>query len=68
VETRKGVMIFKLIETEPFDQEKFKKEKEGFAKNVLADRKNTYMEEWLRNAEKDTDLKIDLSTFEDYYQ
>jgi hypothetical protein len=66
--TRKGVLIFKVAEVTPFNAETFKKEKEDFTKKALADKKNAFIEDWLRTLEKGADLKIDLNDYEQYYK
>jgi len=68
IDTRKGIMIFKLTEIQPFDQEAFKKDKDSYSKKVLAEKKNVYMEDWLRQLEKSAELKIDLQEYESYYK
>ncbi len=68
VAVRKGVIIFKVSEIEPIDQEKFEKVKEEYAKKTLADKKTTYTENWLRDLEKKSDLKIDLKDYDQYYR
>ncbi|MFA5143362.1 MAG: SurA N-terminal domain-containing protein [Candidatus Omnitrophota bacterium] len=65
---RKGILIFRVAETLPFDQETFKKEKEDFTKKVLAEKKNAYIEDWLREQEKGAKLNIDLNDYEKYYR
>ena len=68
VEIRKGVLIFRVAEIQPFNQETFKKEKEDFTKKALGDKKNSYMEDWLRDREKSANLKIDLNDYDKYYK
>ena len=68
VQTRKGMAIFKLLEIQNFDEEKFKKEKEEYAKKVLAAEKNKFLEEWLKDLESKNLLNIDLKDYEKYYQ
>ena len=68
METRKGSLIFKVAEIQPFNQETFKKEKEEYAKKALAEKKNAYMEDWLTDHEKSAELKIDLNDYDKYYK
>ena len=68
VDTRKGALIFTVAEIAPFDQEKFKKEKDDFTKRALGDKKNAFMEDWLRENEKSAELKIDLKDYDKYYR
>ena len=67
-DTRTGVLIFTVVDVQPFDQEKFKKEKDDFAKKVLTDKKNAFIEDWLREHEKGAELKIDLNEYDKYYR
>ena len=67
-EIRKGVLMFKVAEIQPFNQETFKKEKEDFTKKALGDKKNAYMEDWLKEREKSASLKIDLDDYDKYYK
>ena len=68
MEIRKGILIFRVSEIQPFDQEKFKKEKEDFTKKALNDKKNVFTENWLRELEKNAELKIDLKDYDKYYK
>ena len=68
MEIRKGFLIFRVSEIQPFDQEKFKKEKEDFTKKALSDKKNVYTENWLKDIEKNAELKIDLKDYDKYYK
>lgn len=68
LETKKGILIFRVISTEPSDQEFFKKEKDDFAKRALMIKKNNYTEEWLREQEKNSHLNIDLNDYDKYYK
>jgi len=68
IEVRKGVIVFRVSEVEPIDQEKFKKAKEDYAKKALAEKKTAYIENWLRDLEKKADLKIDISDYSQYYR
>ncbi|MDD5135759.1 MAG: SurA N-terminal domain-containing protein [Candidatus Omnitrophica bacterium] len=64
---KKGVLIFRVAEVLPFDQETFKKEKEDFTKKSLSEKKNVYLEGWLAEREKGAKLNIDLNDYEKYY-
>ncbi|MFA6320904.1 MAG: peptidylprolyl isomerase [Candidatus Omnitrophota bacterium] len=68
LETKRGVLIFRVVSTEPFNEELFKKEKDDFTKNTLLIKKNSYVEEWLREQEKNAHLNIDLTDYDKYYQ
>jgi len=67
VEIRRGVIIFRVSDTQKFEEERFKKEKDEFAKKVLEAKKNKFLEAWLANAEKETS-HIDLKDYEKYYR
>jgi hypothetical protein len=68
VMTRAGTILFKLLETQNFDEEKFKKEKEEYTKKALADNKNKFLADWLRGLEQKSVLKIDLKEYDKYYK
>jgi len=68
VEIQKGILIFKVSSIQPFDQEKFKKDKDDYIKKILINKKNAYMENWLREREKEAALQIDLGNYEKYYK
>ena len=68
VHVKDGIIIFKLLETQNPDEEKFKKEKDEYAKKVVADKKNKFLENWLRNLESKSVLNIDLKDYEKYYR
>jgi len=68
VMTRKGVILFKLIDEEGFDQNKFTTEKPEYAKKVLALKKNMGLEAWLRGLEQSNTLNINLDEYEKYYK
>lgn len=68
VTTRKGVIVFKLVGEEGFDQGKFDKEKSEYSKRVLELKKNMALELWLRQLEEINVLNIDLNEYEKYYR
>ena len=68
IHTKGGEIVFKLLEAQSFNEEKFKKEKDEYAKKVLADKKNKFLEGWLRNLESKSVLNIDLKDYEKYYK
>ncbi len=68
IETRKGAMIFKLVDAEKFDDEKFKKDKDEYSKTLLDKKKNSVLEDWLRRAELATTLNINFEDYEKYYK
>ncbi|MDD5428432.1 MAG: peptidylprolyl isomerase [Candidatus Omnitrophica bacterium] len=68
VETRRGILIFRVVSKEPFDQGIFQKQKADFTKQALANKKTAYTENWLREQEKKTRLNIDLNDYDKYYR
>lgn len=68
IETRKGVLIFRVTDVQLPDKEKFAKDKENYSKKVLVEKKNIYTEEWLKNLEKTATINIDLNNIERYYK
>ena len=68
VKTRKGVIVFKLIDEEGFDKDKFTKEKPEYLKKVSELKKNAALEIWLRALEKVNTLNIDPAEYEKYYR
>lgn len=68
VETRKGAVIFKVLENQPADRDKFEKDKTSFTAKALEEKKNLYLENWLRGLENNTTLNIDLADYEKYYR
>ncbi|MCX5680665.1 MAG: SurA N-terminal domain-containing protein [Candidatus Omnitrophica bacterium] len=64
---RKGVIVFKLIDEEGFDQDKFTKEKPEYSKKVSELKKNMALEIWLKGLEQANTLNIDLKEYEKYY-
>jgi len=68
VQTRKGVLVFKLVETQNYNEENFKKEKPEYSKKVLEEKKNKFMEGWLKDLESKNKLNIDLKEYDKYYQ
>jgi parvulin-like peptidyl-prolyl isomerase len=68
VKVRKGAVIFKLLETQGIDEEKFAKEKDAYIKKAREMKKEAAMEAWLLKAEKAATLNIDLSDYTKYYR
>lgn len=68
VEVKKGAIIFRLADTQKFDEEKFKKEKPDYSKRALEIKKTIYLENWLRGLERDNKLNIDFKDYEKYYR
>ncbi len=67
-QTEKGQVVFKLLEIRHFDEGTFKKEKGVYSKKVLDDAKNKFLENWLRDLEARSVLKINLKDYEKYYR
>jgi len=68
IQIEKGILVFKLLEIQHFDEAKFQKEKDESAKRALEAKKNKFLEDWLRDLESKSVLKIDLKDYEKYYR
>jgi len=68
VEARKGAVIFRLVETQAFDKEKFAKEKASYTAKALDAKKMLSLEDWLRGLEKINAVNIDFKDYEKYYR
>lgn len=68
VDMRKGTIIFRLVDTQPYDVEAFEKEKGEFTKKALSDKKTKFVEDWLRKLESETTLNINLDEYQKYYR
>ncbi len=68
VSTKNGTLIFSVADRMSADGEKFKKDKEAFTDKALGDKKNAFIENWLKTREKNAELKIDLNDYEKYYK
>lgn len=64
---RRGTVIFKLIDVEPYDVVKFEENKEGIKGKALSDKKTKILEDWLRRLESETTLNINLDEYQKYY-
>ena len=67
VETRKGFLVFRVVDVQGYDEENFKKEKEEYSKRILEFKSNKFLENWLRDLESKNTLNIDLKDYEKYY-
>ena len=68
IETRGGIIIFKILETEGIDEEKFKKEKDIYSKKVMEIKKLKKLDERFKKISPRTRLKIDFQDIEKYYR
>ena len=68
MKARSGAIFFKLTETSDIDKAKFDKEHEDYSKKALEDKKNAFLESWLRELETKTTLNIDFKDYEKYYR
>lgn len=68
LETEKGAIIFRVSGREKFDEEKFKKEKDDYAKRLTGSKKTQYIENRLRDLEKAAKVNIDFEDYEKYYR
>jgi hypothetical protein len=57
-----------VAEIQPFDREIFTKEREDFTAKALANKKNSFVEDWLRQLEDSAELKIGLNDYDKYYR
>ncbi len=67
VETEKGIIIFRILETGGIDKDKFKKEKESYYNMVLEAKKFNELNERFKKISPKTRLKIDFQDIEKYY-
>jgi peptidyl-prolyl cis-trans isomerase D len=68
VEARRGAVIFKVAEVQKSDEEKFKKEKDDYAKKALELKKLAAIEKWVRQLELANRPIIDFRDYEKYYR
>ena len=68
VAVRLGGILFTVTDTQAFDEEKFKKDKDEYAKKALEAKKNRYLEGWLTRLEEKASLNISLADYEKYYR
>ncbi|MCX5678789.1 MAG: peptidylprolyl isomerase [Candidatus Omnitrophica bacterium] len=68
IEMEKGAIIFRVSGREKFDEEKFKKEKDGYSKKLIELKKTRYIENWLRGLEKASTVNIDFKDYDKYYR
>ena len=68
IAVRAGGILFTVTDTQTFDEEKFKKDKDEYAKKALEAKKNRYLEGWLRRLEEKATLNISLADYEKYYR
>jgi hypothetical protein len=60
LETKKGYMIFQVVDKKDADEEGFAKEKEVYSKKVLETKRAPIMEAWLKELEEKAKLEIKL--------
>lgn len=65
---KKGAIIFKVVDIQKVDEEKFKKEKEDYLKKALEQKKEAHLSNWLRGLESQATLNIDLNDYDKYYR
>ena len=68
IAVRGGGILFTVTDTQGFDEEKFKKDKDEYSKKALEAKKNKYLEGWLRRLEEKAKLNISLADYEKYYR
>ncbi len=65
---RAGVLIFRIAGSQGIDENKFKEEREAFAKKALNKKKGEVLDRWFSTLYLKTNLKIDLEDVEKYYR
>lgn len=68
VETRAGLVIASLVSVDGYDEAAFEAVKDEYARRALENRKNAFLEDWLRDLERNTTLNIDFADYEKYYR
>lgn len=68
IETRGGILIFRVSEVRGFDEKEFEKQKTDYSKKVVENKKNKFLENWLRHLELAASLNIDLNNYDEYYR
>lgn len=68
LEINNGFIIFEITGRQAADEEKFKKEKDEYAKKIHEAKSNIIMEKWLRDEEKKAKLEVNLDDIEKYYK
>lgn len=68
IQTAKGPIVFALTGVQNFDEEKFKKDKDDFAKKALIEKKDRLLEQRLTDLEKKATLNINLAEYDKYYK
>lgn len=68
VQIKNSFIIFEIVQRQPIDEEKFKKEKEEYAKKVRLMKSDAIMEKWLKEKEGNAPLAIKLEEIEKYYR
>ncbi len=67
VEIETGFCIFTPLEFKRIEEGQFQKDREEFAKKVLAKKKNLFLDEWFSAVTSRTKMNIDLRKIEKYY-
>lgn len=68
VETRKGILIFRVLESQNIDEEKFKKDKEEYQRKAAESKRNTFLEDWLRRLEEKSTFNIRPEDYDKYFR
>ena len=68
VDTGKGAIIFRVMDTQGFDREKFEKDKASYSSKALEAKKARRLEEILRDLDSRNKANIDFADYEKYYR
>lgn len=66
VAVRRGAIIFTVTATQAIDEEKFKTDKEEFAKKILNEKKMQVLEGWFKGIAASATLNLDFADIEQY--
>ncbi|MBU0604694.1 MAG: SurA N-terminal domain-containing protein [Candidatus Omnitrophica bacterium] len=68
VETEKGTVIFKVVGSQKYDEEKFKEEKNDYLQKTIRPKKAQLLNDRLRKLNDASKVNIDFEDFEKYYR
>ncbi|MBI5144263.1 MAG: SurA N-terminal domain-containing protein [Candidatus Omnitrophica bacterium] len=68
IEAKDGIIIFKVSESTPIDEEKFKKEKDAYSEKLLEAKKLKKLDERFNEISPKSHLQIDFKDMEKYHK
>lgn len=68
VATRKGAVVFILVDTLDFDEKKFAEAKAEYREKALNEKKMRFLSAWLAGLRGRTTVNIDLDNYQQYYR